>query len=161
MSVIVVLAYRTRENAVAAMDELVELQKQGALELDDAVFVVRDADGKIKLEQSEERKLGKQTGKGALLGGVVGALFLVPVVGIAAGAALGVASAFRDTGLDDDFVKRTAKTLTPGSAALFLEVANADRDRVTAAIKHFDAVVIETSLSPEAESALRVRLEDI
>jgi uncharacterized membrane protein len=161
MSVIVVLAYRTRENATAAMDELVKLQEQGALTLDDAVFVTCDERGKIQVEQSEERKIGKQTGKGALLGGVVGALFLVPVAGIAAGAALGIASAFRDQGLDDDFVKKTAKSLTPGSAALFLEVAEADRDRVIAAIKPFNANVIETSLSPEAESMLRVKLEDI
>jgi len=161
MSAIVVLAYRDRATAMAAMDELVSLQTEGALRLDDAVFVERDPHGRIRVEQSTGHHFGRRTGTGALLGGVVGALFFVPVVGVAAGAAVGVAAALRDHGLDDDFVERTGKALAPGSAALFLLVAKADRARVIAAIKHFDAHVIETSLPPEAEAMLRVQLEDI
>jgi uncharacterized membrane protein len=161
MSAIVVLAYRDRATAMAAMDELVALQTQGALRLDDAVLVERDAGGRVRVEQSMGHQFGKRTGTGAVLGGVVGALFFVPLVGVAAGAAVGVAQALRDHGLDDDFVERTGEALAPGSAALFLLVAKADRERVIAAIKRFDALVIETSLSPEAEALLRVQLEDI
>ncbi len=161
MSVIVVLGYRDRPTAMAAMDELVALQTQGALRLDDAVLVQRDAGGRVHVEQSTGHQFGKRTSTGAVLGGVVGALFFVPVVGLAVGAAAGVAAALRDHGLDDDFVERTGKTLAPGSAALFLQVAKVDRAQVIAAIKHFDALVIETSLTPEAEAMLRVQLEDI
>jgi uncharacterized membrane protein len=161
MSAIVVLAYRDRSTAMAAMDALVALQTEGALRLDDAVFVERDSDGRVRVEQSTGHQFGKRTGTGAVLGGVVGALFFVPVIGVAAGAAAGIAAALRDHGLDDDFVKRTGEALAPGSAALFLLVAKADRARVIAAIKHFDALVIETSLPPDAEALLRVQLEDI
>jgi uncharacterized membrane protein len=161
MSAIVVLGYRDRPTAMAAMNELVALQTRGALKLDDAVLVERDTKGRVHVEQSTGHEFGKRTGTGAILGGVVGALFFVPVAGIAAGAVAGVASALRDHGLDDDFVERTGKTLTPGSAALFLDVAKVERARVIAAIKHFDALVIETSLTPEAEAMLRVQIEDI
>jgi uncharacterized membrane protein len=161
MSAIVVLGYRDRPTALAAMDELVALQTRGALTLDDAVLVERDPGGRVRVEQSTGHQFGKRTGTGAVLGGFVGALFLVPVAGVAVGAAAGVAAALRDHGLDDDFVARTGEALAPGSAALFLLVAKADRERVIAAIKHFGALVVETSLSPEAEALLRVQLEDI
>ena len=91
MSEIVVLGYRDRPTAMAAMDELVALQTEGAIQLDDAVFVERDAGGRVRVDQSTGHQYGKRTGSGALLGGVVGALFFVPVLGVAVGAAAGVA----------------------------------------------------------------------
>src|SRR6185312_11337425 len=117
----------------------------------------RRTDGKIKLHQPSGAGLG--AAGGALWGGLIGLIFLVPVFGMAIGAASGaVAGHFTDTGVDDKFMKQLGTELTEGSAAVVLLVRSITADKVLPEIK-IPGTVIQTSLNNEDESALKAALE--
>jgi uncharacterized membrane protein len=65
-----------------------------------------------------------------------------------------------DYGIDDDFIKQTSESLKPGAAALFLMIDPVNADKVRAEIEGTTATVISTTLSPEAEEALRAALSE-
>jgi uncharacterized membrane protein len=77
-------------------------------------------------------------------------------VGAAAGAAGGSAA---DIGVDDAMMKDIAAKLQPGGALLFLLVSRSTPDKVIPKVQQFGGHVVQTSLSDEAEQALKDALE--
>ena len=158
MATLVVIGY---ENEVAAEEvrlKLLKLQKAYLVDLADAVVVVRDAQGKIKL-----RQMHNLTAAGAVTGGfwgmLVGMLFLNPLFGLAVGAGWGaIAGSLSDAGIDDNFMKKLAETLKPGSAALCVLVHSMTPDKVVEEIQQYGGTVIKTNLSHENEAKLQAAL---
>jgi uncharacterized membrane protein len=106
-----------------------KMQKAYLVALDDAVVAVKNAKGKIKLDQWHNL-----TALGALSGGfwgmLIGLLFLNPLFGMAVGAAAGaVSGALRDVGINDQFMKDLADTLKPNTSALFVLVRKITPDK--------------------------------
>ena len=140
------------------METVGGLVKEHSLELEDAVIVEREQDGKIKLHQPSLGGLGAASG--ALWGGLIGLLFLAPLVGMAVGAAAGgAAGAASDYGIDDKFMKELGDKLEPGSAAVFVLVRESTRDKVVPEIARFGGHVVQSSLSNEQETALQEALD--
>jgi uncharacterized membrane protein len=158
MSELVAISYPDRQTAQVVRDILVDLSHGRLIVLEDAVVVTSDADGKIKLEQS--RKQGRaDAGRGALWGGAIGLLFLAPLLGAAVGAAAGgAAGSLSDLGIDDDFMRELGESLEPPRAALVLLVREANADKVLPEIREYGGRVMRTSLTDEAEAALRTGL---
>ncbi|MFG2309616.1 DUF1269 domain-containing protein [Streptomyces sp. NPDC048566] len=155
MSNLFVVAYNDVATANQVRDKLFELSKQHLVELEDAVVVERYEDGRIKLHQAVSHTAVGAAG-GALWGGVIGLLFLAPLLGAAVGAAAGAAGgAMTDTGVDDRFMKDLSQNLRPGAAALFVLVKQAAGDKVVPRIAEFGGQLVQTSLSQEQEDALR------
>lgn len=155
MSNLFVVAYNDVATANQVRDKLFELSKQHLVELEDAVVVERHEDGRIKLHQAVSHTAVGAAG-GALWGGVIGLLFLAPLLGAAVGAAAGAAGgAITDTGVDDRFMKDVSQNLRPGAAALFVLVKQAAGDKVIPQIAEFGGQLVQTSLSQEQEDALR------
>jgi uncharacterized membrane protein len=155
MSNLFVIAYDDVATASQVRDKLFELSKQHLVELEDAVVVERSEDGRIKLHQAVSHTAVGAAG-GALWGGVIGLLFLAPLLGAAVGAAAGAAGgAITDTGIDDKFMKDLSQNLRPGAAALFVLVKQAAGDKVIPQIAEFGGQLVQTSLSQEQEDALR------
>ena len=93
----------------------------------------------------------------------MGALFAVPVVGLAVGAVVGATRAsgsLAKAGVDDDFVKVLREKITPGTSALFLMTSDAVMERVREAFARQEMELISTNLSAEQEAALREALAD-
>ena len=158
MSSLVAIAYPDAETAEKVRAELVQATKEHILQLDDAVVVVHEADGKIKLHQAMSLT-GAGAAGGALWGGLIGLLFLAPLFGMAIGAASGaVAGKFSDTGVNDGFMKELGANLTDGKAAVIVLVRNITADKVLPNIKE-PGTIIQTSLSNEAEQALQEALD--
>src|SRR6188472_229423 len=106
MSTLIAIAYPDAATAERVRAELVQAAKERLVQLDDAVVVEHQPDGKIKLRQST-RTAGAGAAGGALWGGLIGLLFLAPLFGMAIGAATGaVAGKMTDVGVNDDFMKR-------------------------------------------------------
>jgi uncharacterized membrane protein len=86
MSTLVVIDYENEVKAEEVRLALLKMQKEYLIDLEDAVVVVRDQKGKVKL-----RQLHNLTAAGAASGGFWGALmgliFLNPLFGFAIGAA--------------------------------------------------------------------------
>jgi uncharacterized membrane protein len=89
------------------------------------------------------------------LGLLFGILFFIPLVGLAAGAALGaVVGSMKHIGIEEDFIKSIRSKVTEGTLALFLMTSDAVEDRVVEAMKHYNFEIIVTNLSKEEEEKL-------
>jgi uncharacterized membrane protein len=158
MSTLVAIAYPDAATAEQVRNELVQLTKEHLLTLEDAVVVEHRPDGKIKLHQAMSPGGAGAVG-GAAWGGLIGLLFLAPLVGMAIGAASGaVAGKMADVGVNDDFMKTLGTKLPAGGAALIM-LGRADApDRVLERVRSYGGDVIQTSLDTEEEERLRAAL---
>ena len=158
MSNLVAVAYPDPDTAERVRQELIQATKEHLVQLDDAVVVECNADGKVKLHQAVSTT-GAGAAGGALWGGLIGLLFLVPLCGMAIGAASGaVAGKLTDTGVNDDFMKQLGAKLQPGTAALIALGSTDARDKLIERVKPYGGEIIQTSLSEEDEAQLRAAL---
>lgn len=159
VSDLIAVAYPDRETAEAVRQKLAKLTTEHVIELEDAVVVDRDDNGRVKLHQAHSPAARGAAG-GALWGGLIGLLFLAPLFGMLLGAAAGGASgAMVDVGINDQFMKDLGAKLSPGGAALIVLVRKVTPDKVLPEISEFGGEVIQTSLDDEAEAKLREVLE--
>ena len=156
MSDLVAIAYSDLDTARTAAAKVADLSRSHEIELEDLVVVERRDDGKVKLHQPS--LTGVQAARGALWGGLIGMIFLVPFLGMAVGAATGAASgASVDYGVSDTFMKELGEQLEPGAAALVLLIRKVTADKVLAKIE-IPGQVIQTSLDDETEEQLTAAL---
>ena len=116
MSDLVFIAFPSEQKAEEVRAKVVGMQKEYLIELGDAVVAVKDAEGRIKLNQMMNTTA---TGalSGAFWGSLIGLLFLAPVFGAAIGAASGaIGGKLSDVGINDQFMKDAASALKPGTA---------------------------------------------
>jgi uncharacterized membrane protein len=159
MSALIAVAYPDRETAEKVRQELVQATKEHLVQLEDAVVVEHLPDGKIKLHQAMSTT-GVGAAGGAMWGGLIGLLFLAPLLGMAVGAASGaVAGKMSDAGVNDNFMKELGAKLEPGGAALIALGQSEARDKLVERIAPYGGHVIQTSLSTEDEERLRSVLE--
>jgi uncharacterized membrane protein len=158
MSTLIAIAYPDAETAERVRTELVQATKEHLVDLQDAVVVEHQADGKIKLHQAINTT-GAGAAGGALWGGLIGLLFLAPLFGMAIGAASGaLAGKFTDTGVNDDLLKELGAKLEGGGAALIALGRSDAPDKVLERLKPYGGDVIQTSLSNEQEERLKSAL---
>ena len=139
------------------MTTLRDLEHGGRISFEDTALVERDPDGTVHVKNEVSGTTETAAVVGAVIGGLV--TFVFPPAGMAIGAALGAAvGVAMKTGVGDDFVDEVKSTLRPGRSALFLVVKRSDADAVMAALRPFRGEVIQTTLSTEAEEALREAL---
>ena len=156
MSTLIAIAYDDAAKAKSALDLLSGLQKQRLITLNDAVIARNEGD-KIKLDQAISTT-GAGAASGALWGGLLGLIFLMPIAGMAIGAASGaIGGKLTDIGVNDSFAKEMGAAVSPGKAALVMLVSEVTTDRVVDELKKADLVgkLIRTNLSAEAEQKLR------
>jgi len=158
MSTLVAIAYPDTDTAERVRSELVQMTKEHLLQLDDAVVVEHQADGKIKLHQAISTT-GAGAAGGALWGGLIGLLFLAPLFGMAIGAASGaVMGKVTDVGVNDKFMKELGAKMPAGGAALIMLGRAEAPERVLERVRTFGGEVIQTSLDTEQEERLRAAL---
>ena len=160
MSTLVVVGYDDMTKAQQMRHDLVMLEKEYLVDLEDAVVVVRDLKGKVKLHQ-----VVSLPALGALQGGfwgtLIGCLFFSPLFGMTLGAATGaVSGALTDVGINDDFMKELGETLKPGTSALCVLIRQMTADKVLEHIAGTGGKVIKTNLSKEEEGKLQAALSD-
>jgi uncharacterized membrane protein len=158
MSTLIAIAYPDVSTADRVRGELIQATKEHLVRLEDAVVVEHRNDGEIKLHQAMGTT-GAGAAGGAMWGGLIGLLFLAPLVGMAVGAASGaLVGKMADVGADDDFMKNLGSSLQPGAAALIVLGSTEARDKVLERVKGYGGQVIQTSLNREQEDQLRAAL---
>ena len=159
MSELVVIGYKSKFAAEEVRLQLLKMQREYLIDLEDAVVVVKERDGQVKLNQVHNLTAAGALG-GSFWGLLVGALFLNPLLGAAVGAATGALSgALTDVGISDNFMKELADTLQPGSSALFVLVRKATPDKVLEELKGTGGKILKTSLTHEKEEKLQAALD--
>ncbi len=169
MSELVVIGFDKVEEADAVLLKLEKLQKEYLVDLEDAVIVVRDEQGKVHLKQRFNLPaMGAGSGflSGTIWGGLVGLLFLNPLAGMALGGAVGagagaLSGSLTDYGIDDKFIRSLGETIPQSSSALFILLRKIQWDRVMADLPDLRGRVLKTSLSLEQEKRLRDALEGV
>jgi uncharacterized membrane protein len=158
MSTLIAIAYPDTQTAERVRGELVQATKEQLIQLEDAVVVEHQPDGKIKLHQAMSTA-GAGAAGGALWGGLIGLIFLAPLFGMAIGAASGaVAGKVTDVGVNDKFMKELGAKMPPGGAALIALGRSEAPGKVIDRVKPYGGHVIQTSLDEEAEARLRAAL---
>lgn len=157
MNQLIVVSFDSVDDARNAMKRLRGLEGEGRIGFEDTAIVERLADGTSHVRNELSGATETAAAIGALIGAVV--LFVFPLAGAALGAVLGGAvGAALDTGVDPKFVNELKGTLTPGRSALFLVVKKANADATLAALRGLKGDVVQTTLDPETEEALRQAL---
>lgn len=171
MSTLIAVTYPTEQKAQEVLAELRKLQSQYLIDLEDAVYVTKDAQGKTKLHQSVDLTQAGAV-NGAFWGLLIGLLITLPFpfmaplawVGIAAaGAGIGAASGAilgkaSDLGIDDKFMQDLTANMTPGTSTLFFLARSVTFDRVEPDLAKFGGQLLYTNLNSEAEAKLRKQL---
>ena len=159
MSDLVAITYADEATAEAARKKVLEMQTEYLISLEDAVVVVKDADGRIKLNQLVN-PTAAGAASGSFWGFLVGLIFMMPIAGVLLGAAAGaLGGKLSDYGINDSFMKGVAASINPGNAALFLLIKNMTTDKVVAGLQPFGGTVLRTNLDQSKERELRDALD--
>ena len=161
MSQLVAVLFGDETTAFEMRAALAKMQKDYLIEMEDAVVVTKNKDGKTQLHQATNLTAAGAVG-GGFWGMLIGMLFLTPLIGAAVGAAGGaIAGKLSDIGISDQMMKELAQSFSPGSSALFVLVRKATADKVLDGLRPFagKGKVFQTSLSKDDEAALRKVLE--
>ena len=168
MSELVAVSYPDVYRAGEVCAALQRLQKEFLIDMEDAAYVTRERDGKIKLHQTQPIvgvAAGIGASRGTIWGALIGLLFMQPLLGMAAGAVLGAASAAIvgrsvDYGIPDQFMKDLATNLRPGTSMLFVLFRKVTWEKVLPHISQYGGTVMHSSLTPEAEARLQSALAE-
>jgi uncharacterized membrane protein len=161
MSNLVVVVFDDEVTAFEMRTALLKMQQQYLIELEDAVVVTRDKNGRTKLDQAVNLTSAGAVG-GGFWGLLIGMIFLNPLLGAAVGAGAGALSGkLTDIGLSDQMMKDIGQSFKPGSSGLFLLVRRATVDKVLDGLKEFagKGKLFKSSLEKDNENALRQALE--
>jgi uncharacterized membrane protein len=154
-----VIVFDDELKAEEARLKLLKLQREGFMDLEDVVVVVKEDDGRIRYHQMHHLT-GKGGVAGSLTGLIVGSILLSPLIGAVLGAVTGAVSAsLTDVGIHDQFVEDLSRKLQPGSSALFTLVRRADPEHVAAECFGFGGKVLVNSLSKEREALIQAFLD--
>ncbi len=185
---LVILMFEGLEGASAAYAQLEQMEKDKQLTIADAIIIERDANNplgdvrgfagssgqgggaevsvpnagveQVRVIQTHSKK-GKYAASGGGIGLLVGMLFGGPIGGLIVGAGVGaITAAMKDFGIDDKSIELVKARLQPGTSALLVLGQASDRDAFVNKLRSFNAEVISTSLTPEAEKELRTRLSE-
>lgn len=142
------------EFIVESLQTAVDLER---VTLEDIALVTKEADGTVKIHQTKDETAGKGALKGGLVGAVIGLaappLLAAAVVGAGAGAIWGK---FRDRGVNDKLMKEVAERLERGQAIVFVLGEDAAIEAIDDKVKELTGGEMLTfTLDPESETALR------
>jgi uncharacterized membrane protein len=160
MSDLIVIAYPDEYKSEEALNEVERLQRQLILEVDGAASVVRNMDGKVKVNAPGSGvAVGGGALSGVLWGTLFGLLFFVPVLGAVAGGIFGtLLGTLNKSGIDQAFRDKVSAQLKPGTSALVMVVEKVTPDKAIEAMSKFGGTVLQTSLSKDAERQLQEAL---
>jgi uncharacterized membrane protein len=166
MSDLVAICFDGKDTAEKVLTDLRQLQKEYVVDIEDACWVTRDANGKLDLHQSVNM-VGGGAVSGATWGGLwgmlIGLLVLNPLAGFVVGAAAGAAGGalagkLADYGINDDFIRQVGEAVTADTSALFVLFRKVTLERVLPDLEQYEGRILKTSLTSEQEQALRQAL---
>jgi uncharacterized membrane protein len=153
----VIVATFTRENgAKEALDQLKEVKKDGLIDIQNAAVLRKDEEGKVHIKETADMSGRRGAGVGGVIGGVVGLIFPPSILATAAvGAAVGGLSAkLRDSGFQDERLRRVADGLQPNTSALIAVIEHTWVLKVEEQLREYGADVITEALRADIAAQL-------
>jgi uncharacterized membrane protein len=142
------------------------MHQQFLIDIEDVAYITREQDGKVKLHETVSvTTISTRMGlvRGTIWGGLIGLLFMNPVLGMVAGGALGAAGGaatgkLMDYGISEAFMKEIGDKVQAGTSALFILFRKDNWEKVLDRVAEFGGTVMHSSLSAEAEAKLQAAL---
>ncbi len=154
---LIVAAFDSENEADDVVKNLRKMDKEGVIQLLNAAVLVKKANGKLKMRETQDVGGGRGAIFGAVTGALIGLIGGPPgaIVGAVAGAATGgVAASQIDMGFSDKMLKEIQESLTPGSSAVLALVQHEWVDRVIAKLEALDAQLFRQRLGEEVTAQL-------
>ncbi len=154
---LILAAFDGEQAAETALKRLKELQKDGVINVVNAAVLVKHADGRASIKETEDVRAPAGAVFGAIVGGLVGLLGgpAGAIVGAAAGAATGGMAAHAiDMGFSDKNLKEIEALLPKGSSAIIALVTLEWVDRVVEALQELDARLWRQALNEKVTGPL-------
>jgi uncharacterized membrane protein len=179
MSELIVVGFKKdMYRASQVLNILKDMNSNWVVDLNDAVAVYREYNGKLRVDQSYQMTTGQGAAWGSLLGGLLGAILAIPFTGgasavaataLAAGTlgggvlgagvgALDASSWKEDFGIADEFVKNVSTMVQPGDSAIFALLRTIDRKAVTESFQGYGGTILSTTLSSTQQAKVEATL---
>lgn len=160
-SQLVVVTFADAAQAKGLYEALHELDKKKVVNLEDAVFVTKNDEGKYEIDEKVHNEKRSGTVKGAVLGTLVGWMLGGPVLGLAGGAIVGrLIGKKMDLGIDKGTIKAIADDLENGHTALFIFGSTTHRPTVIDTFKGFNGKIVSTTIDADAQAKLQKALDE-
>lgn len=158
------IVYPQKEQAVSAFDQAKSLENAGYMKILEQALISKDDSGEIKVGD-ENHPVLKGAGIGAVVGVLTGAIFLIPVAGLALGLAVGgLLGRHGKSGAEDDFKKfqqTISSDLQPGGGAILLLVQTEAPDRLVNDLGHFGGKLFSYDLTDEQLAQLQKEIDKL
>ncbi len=148
MTAFTVWKFASPDGAEHAVSILQQAESEGLVEiLDHATVSWPEGEKKPKIKHGHE-DTSRGVGWGAFWGFFLGALFAVPLLGVAAGAALGGASkALQNVGITEEDMKKIQSEITEGTSGLFVVTDKGNLDRLGERLRGMDMTLVQASMT--------------
>lgn len=156
MTAFTVWKFETPDGAEQAVDALEGAERDHLIKImDHAVIAWPVGASKPRMKHGRD-EAWHDAGWGALWGLLIGGLFLLPVVGVAAGAGVGaIVHATKGVGIDKDQLETIQAEITEGTSALMVVTDEGDLDRVGERFHGMHSKLIDSNLTgPERQLLL-------
>ncbi len=155
MTAFTVWKFDTPDGAGHAASQLEHVAGEGLIKILDHAVVSWPTGAKRPETKHSHDAVKRGGGWGALWGLLFGALFFIPLVGAAAGAAIGgLAKATEGVGITKDQLETIRSEITEGTSALFLVTEQGDLDRVGERFHGSHMKLIDTNLTDDERKVL-------
>jgi uncharacterized membrane protein len=160
MATLFAITYPDDHRAKEAMEKINWLDFDWMIDVKGACWVAKD-NGELKVHP-RSRHIGKGAAGGSL-GLLVGALFSLPVVGLAAGAAAGIRMARqRDADIDEAFVSMIGEKLESGGSAVFvLADEGGHTDRAAREVAKLGGTLHSADIPPDRLAHFQAMLDQL
>ena len=156
-----IAAFETEGGAAAALKDYRAMDREGSIELIDAVVVTRGTDGKVHFEETADPSGKKWAKRGAIAGGLVGLIFPPSIIVGAAvgGAGGGIWGKIRDKGFQDEDLKALGESLEPGTSAIIAIAEDRMIERLERGLAGYENIA-RHALSAEAATMIIAEAEE-
>ena len=156
-----IAAFETEGGAAAALKDYRAMDREGSIELIDAVVVTRGTDGKVHFEETADPSGKKWAKRGAIAGGLVGLIFPPSIIVGAAvgGAGGGVWGKIRDKGFQDEDLRALGESLEPGTSAIIAIAEDRMIERLERGLAGYENIA-RHALSAEAATMIIAEAEE-
>lgn len=146
---IVILTWEDTNKAGEALKKLRHWKDENMITIVDAVVIVKDEKGKVKVKETEQLTTKKGVAWGGAAGFLVGAIIGGPIGGVIVGGALGAAAAKIDLGIPKDTIEQVSDSLHNASSAIIAEVESDREDFLASAIRQSDGKLFEINITAQ------------